>query len=97
MRAVVFRGTAELRAQWRAWASVTLVSGMIGAMVVGPLPRRVGPTFFAARLGVASEARVPLLPLLVTVPVSLLAANAIAAAPGWVAGRLRPADVLRTE
>jgi hypothetical protein len=35
--------------------------------------------------------------VLLAIPVTLLAANVIAAWPGWTAARLRPAQVLRTE
>jgi hypothetical protein len=46
---------------------------------------------------VAPQARVPILAVVAAVPLALLVANAVAAVPGWVAGRLRPAPVLRTE
>ena len=39
----------------------------------------------------------PLLTLALAVPVALAVANLLAAGPGWVAGRLKPAPVLRTE
>ena len=47
--------------------------------------------------GVSAAATVPLATVLLAIPATLLAANLIAAAPGWEAARLRPALVLRTE
>ena len=47
--------------------------------------------------GVSTAATVPLATVLLAIPATLLAANLIAAAPGWEAARLRPALVLRTE
>jgi ABC-type lipoprotein release transport system permease subunit len=49
------------------------------------------------QLGVVSAPRVPLPAILVLVPAALLVANLAAAAPGWLAARIRPAEVLRTE
>jgi len=46
---------------------------------------------------VSAIATVPLATVLLAIPATLLAANLIAAAPGWEAARLRPALVLRTE
>jgi hypothetical protein len=46
---------------------------------------------------VASEPVVPSLGVLAIAAVALLAVNLVAAGPGWVAGRLRPALVLRSE
>ena len=55
-----------------------------------------GP-LFAGAAGVSTAATVPLATVLLAIPATLLAANLIAAAPGWDAARLRPALVLRTE
>ena len=57
-------------------------------------PRR---TYFAGAAGVPAGATVPLTPVLLAIPVTLLIANLIAAWPGWTAARLRPAAVLRAE
>ena len=81
-----------------AWQATTLV---VLALLVG-LPLGVASgrwvwQFFAGRLGVAPDPRIPLLPLLLAIPVALAIANALAAGPGLVAGRLKPAPVLRTE
>lgn len=38
---------------------------------------------------------VPVLAVALTVPITLAVANLLAAGPGWVAARMRPATVLR--
>jgi hypothetical protein len=81
-----------------AWQATTLV---VVALIVGlPLGVAAGRwvwQVFADRIGVARAPRVPLLTLAQAVPVALAIANVLAAGPGWVAGRLKPAPVLRTE
>jgi len=81
-----------------AWQATTLV---FLALLIGlPLGVATGAwvwRFLAGRLGVPTDPRVPLVTLAVAVPVSLTVANLLAAGPGLVAGRLRPAHVLRTE
>jgi ABC-type antimicrobial peptide transport system permease subunit len=57
---------------------------------------RLRASMFAGPAGVAAQPTVPLWLILLTVPVTLLAANLIAALPGWRAARLRPAAVLRS-
>jgi hypothetical protein len=64
---------------------------------LGVLGGRAAWTVFANRAGVAPQATVPLSTVPLTIPVTLLLANLIAAWPGWQAARLRPATVLRTE
>ena len=54
-------------------------------------------SLFTTQLGVSADAVTPPLPILLTVPATLLAANAIAAVPAWVAGRSPSALILRTE
>jgi ABC-type lipoprotein release transport system permease subunit len=81
-----------------AWQATTLV---LLALVVG-LPLGVAGgrwiwQVFAERIGVAPGPRAPVLVLALAVPVALAVANLLAAGPGWVAGRLKPAPVLRTE
>ena len=48
----------------------------------------------AEQLDVATPAVTPLLPTLVIAAATVMAANLVAAPPGWVAGHLRPAPVL---
>jgi hypothetical protein len=52
---------------------------------------------FADRLGVPPRPVTPLVAVLVLLPALLLLANLVAAVPGRVAARMRPADALRTE
>lgn len=81
-----------------AWqATVLVVLALVLGLPVGVAAGRWAWQLFARRLGVAPQARVPILAVVAAVPLALLVANAVAAVPGWVAGRLRPAPVLRTE
>ena len=76
-----------------AFAAVALLAGLPLGVVAG----RLAWAFFANAAGVSAAATVPLGTVLLAVPATLLAANLIAAVPGWEAARLRPAIVLRTE
>jgi ABC-type lipoprotein release transport system permease subunit len=81
-----------------AWQATTLV---VLALLVGlPLGAAGGRwvwQVFADRIGISPDPRVPVLTLALFIPVALVVANLLAAGPGWVAGRLKPAPVLRTE
>ncbi|MBV9412235.1 MAG: ABC transporter permease [Acidimicrobiia bacterium] len=81
-----------------AWQATTLV---VVALLVGiPLGAAGGRwvwQLFADRIGVAPAPHVPLVTLLLFVPVAVVVANLLAAGPGLIAGRLKPAPVLRTE
>jgi len=80
------------------WQATTLSAV---ALVIGvPLGSALGRwawSLFTTQLGVSADAVTPPLPILLTVPATLLAANAIAAVPAWVAGRSPSALILRTE
>jgi len=81
-----------------AWEATTLAAAaLLIGIPLGVIAGRWAWALFADGAGVASQAtvRVPL--VLLAIPVTLLAANVIAAWPGWTAARLRPAQVLRTE
>jgi hypothetical protein len=81
-----------------AWQATTLAAA---ALVVGvPLGIAAGRwawTLFADQLGVASEPVVGLFALLLSLPATIVVANALAAIPGRVASRTQPANVLRAE
>jgi ABC-type lipoprotein release transport system permease subunit len=81
-----------------AWQATTLV---VLALAVGlPLGAAAGRwvwQVFAERIGIAPDPRIPLVTLLLFIPVAVAVANALAAGPGWIAGRLKPAPVLRSE
>ena len=51
----------------------------------------------ADQLGIVPAPRLPVLAVLVMIPAVLVVANVAAAVPGWLAARVRPADVLRSE
>ena len=81
-----------------AWQATTLVGlALLVGLPLGVAAGRWTWQVFAGRLGAASDARVPVLAALAAVPVAVAIANAVAVAPGLVAGRLRPATVLRDE
>ncbi len=81
-----------------AWqATIVVALALLIGLPVGVAAGREAWRFFATRLGVDPDPQVPILAALVSIPVALAIANAVAAAPAWVAGRLRPATVLRTE
>ncbi|MDQ6909421.1 MAG: FtsX-like permease family protein [Actinomycetota bacterium] len=81
-----------------AWqATVLVLLALVVGLPIGVAAGRWSWQFFSRWLGVTAETHVPVLAVLGAVPVALLVANAVAAVPGWVAGRLRPGTVLRTE
>jgi hypothetical protein len=80
---------------WQATAVVAAAT-LIG-LPLGVLVGRFTWHLFATDLGVAPEVVVPALPIALVVPVALVLGNALAAVPGALAARIRPAPVLRTE
>jgi hypothetical protein len=89
------------RAQLRgavAWEATTLAAAaLLIGVPAGIVAGRLAWAAFATEAGVASGATFDLALVLLTVPVTLLLANVIAAWPGRAAARLRPAAVLRAE
>ena len=80
--------------QATALAAAALVIGVPAGIIAGRWTWAV----FANAAGVSPQATIALPVVLLAVPlVTLLLANLIAAFPGRVAARLRPAAVLRTE
>lgn len=82
-------------AAWQGTAFVAL------ALAVGlPLGLALGRWLWRAiadQLGIEAEPRLPIVAVLVMIPAALAVANVAAAVPGWLAARVRPAEVLRTE
>jgi hypothetical protein len=80
------------------WQATTLggIALLIG-LPLGSAGGRWAWTLFTTQLGVSAEAVTPPLAILLTIPATLIAANAIAAVPAWVAGRSPSALILRTE
>jgi FtsX-like permease family len=89
-RSQVARTTAW---QGTAFVAVALVVGVPIGIALG----RWSWLLVADQLGVVSEPKVPLAAIVALVPAAVLAANLAAAIPGWVAGRIRPAEALRVE
>jgi ABC-type lipoprotein release transport system permease subunit len=81
-----------------AWQATVLVGlALLIGLPVGVAAGRWVWQLFAGQLGVPTDPRVPIVTVLLAIPVALAVANVLAAGPGWVAGRLKPAPVLRTE
>ncbi|HEX9312155.1 MAG TPA: FtsX-like permease family protein [Actinomycetota bacterium] len=81
-----------------AWQATTLaVIAVAVGIPLGAVAGRWGWNFFAGQLGVVPVAIVPIIAVLLIVPATLAVANAMAAIPGRVAARTRPAEVLRSE
>jgi ABC-type antimicrobial peptide transport system permease subunit len=80
---------------WQATtvAMIALVVGLPLGMLIG----RLAWSTFATNLGAPSQVTTPVVAILVTIALAVVIANAIAAAPGFVAGRLHPAVVLRAD
>ena len=89
------RGQVSAAVAWQATTLVVLA--LIVGLPVGVAAGRWVWLFFAGRLGVGASPIMPMVFLLLAVPLAVAVANALAAGPGWVAGRLPPAPVLRTE
>jgi hypothetical protein len=81
-----------------AWQATTFaVAAVLAGVPVGVAIGRWAWRLVADQLGVVPEPIMPPLGLLAVAAGAVLAANLVAAGPGWVAGRLRPATVLRSE
>lgn len=80
---------------WQATAILT-VAVLLG-LPLGAAAGRFTWNLFARDLGVAPEVVVPLASVLLLVPATLVVGNVVAAVPGWLGARIRPAPALRTE
>jgi hypothetical protein len=81
-----------------AWQATTMVSvALLVGVPAGVAAGRWAWSLFAGQVGVVDESVVPLAAVLLVVPAALLLANLLAAMPGRVAARVRPALVLRSE
>jgi hypothetical protein len=89
------RRQVSLAVVWQA-TTLSAIALLIGVPLGSALGRWAW-SLFTTQLGVSADAVTPPLPILLTVPATLLAANAIAAVPAWVAGRSPSALILRTE
>lgn len=89
------RGDVRRAVAWQA-TTIALVAVLVG-VPVGVAAGRWIWNAVADELGVVPEPAVPLLAVLLVVPATLLAANAISAVAGIGAVRRRPTDELRAE
>ena len=81
-----------------AWqASILALAAVLVGVPLGLAAGRWGWRAFADQLGTVPQPVIPLIPVLLALPVSLVMANLVAAVPGWLASRVRPAVALRTE
>ena len=80
------------------WEATTLsVLSLVVGVPIGAAAGRWTWTVFAERLGIVPDPVVPLVPVLLLAPVTILLAVLVALPPAWIAARTRPALVLRTE
>lgn len=84
---------AAVAAQATTVAVVALVVGLPCGVLLG----RLAWGGFTHGLAVPDNTVAPVVALVAAVPVAVLIANLLAAGPGLLAARLRPADVLRSE
>jgi putative ABC transport system permease protein len=89
------RGQVSQTVAWQA-TTFALVAALAG-LPVGIAAGRWAWRLVANQLGVVSGPVVPPVPALAIIAGALLVANLAAAGPGWVAARIRPAAVLRSE
>ena len=89
------RGQVSQTVAWQA-TTFALLAALAG-LPVGIAAGRWAWRLVADQLGVVSGPVVPPAPVLVVAAGALLAANLAAAGPGWMAARVRPATVLRSE
>lgn len=81
-----------------AWQATTLaVVALAVGLPVGVAAGRLAWTFFAERLGVPAQPATPALAAILLVPAMVVLANAVAAFPARLAGRIQPALALRSE
>jgi hypothetical protein len=89
--------------RWQVQAVVAWQAGALAAaalvlgLPLGVVAGRWSWELFARSAGVASDPSVPLPLVLITVPLTLLAAVLIAAGPGRAAAGIRPGSILRSE
>jgi putative ABC transport system permease protein len=81
-----------------AWQATTLaVLALAVGIPAGLAGARVSWDLFARDLGLVASPTMPLVPLLVLAPTTVLVANLVAVGPGRAARRVRPASILRAE
>ena len=89
------RRQIQLAVAWQA-TTLTLTALLIG-LPVGVAVGRWTWMQFSSSLGVPDDVIVPLLPVLLAIPLTLVLANLAAAWPGWRVSAVKPSLVLRSE
>jgi hypothetical protein len=89
------RGQVAATIAWQATTFAVIALGL--GIPLGVAAGRWSWRLITSQLGVASVGVVPLPAIIAVAAGSILAANLIAAVPGWAAGHLRPATALRSE
>jgi predicted lysophospholipase L1 biosynthesis ABC-type transport system permease subunit len=81
-----------------AWQATTLVLiALAVGLPIGAIGGRWVWNVFANQLGVAPQSIFPVVALVVSVPVALVAGNLVASVAGWTASRVEPSRILRGE
>jgi len=81
-----------------AWQATTVaVLALVAGLPLGVVGGRLAWSAVAAQVGVVVQPSVPWRAVFLLVPAVLFVANLVAAGPALVAGRIRPATVLRSE
>jgi ABC-type lipoprotein release transport system permease subunit len=96
MRALGFTGRQVMAAVASQATTVAVVALVVG-LPIGVLLGRFGWRLFTNSLAVPDSAIAPAAALVVAIPLAVLVANVLAAGPGLLAARLRPANALRSE
>jgi hypothetical protein len=89
------RGQVAATIAWQATTFAVIALGL--GIPLGVAAGRWAWRLITSQLGVASAGLVPLPAIIAAAAGSILAANLVAAVPGWKAGHLRPATALRSE
>src|SRR5262249_6577519 len=96
LRALGFTRRQVMAAVASQATTVAVVALLVG-LPCGVLLRRFGWGVFTNSLAVPNNPVAPAVALFVAIPIAVLVANVLAAGPGVLAARLRPADALRSE
>jgi len=81
-----------------AWQATTIaLIALAAGLPVGIAAGRFAWTLLAEDVGTVPEPVTPLLAVALSIPLVVVVINLVAAAPGWLAGRIRPGAALRSE
>jgi hypothetical protein len=89
------RGQVSATVAWQA--TVLAVAAVAIGVPCGVALGRWTWRLVARGIGSVAPPVVPVVSVLVVIPITLVAANILAGAPAWTAGRIRPAEVLHHE